>query len=76
MSGYAGFLSSREVVLTNTSDIPMTYHLRVSSSEAEGQGEGEKVDEGTEFDVEPKHGVLPANYRQSIRVQCLLYLSS
>ena len=70
-----GFLSSREIVLTNTSDIPMTYHLRVSSDEAEVPTEGEQVEEGTEFDVEPKRGVLPANYHQSIRVHVSLILS-
>lgn len=69
-----GFLSSREIVLTNTSDIPMTYHLRVSSDEAEAPTEGEQVEEGTEFDMEPKRGVLPANYHQSIRVHYMFLL--
>ena len=59
-------------MLTNTSDIPMTYHLRVCSIEAQDQVEGETVDEGVEFDLEPKRGVLPANYRQSIRVNAHL----
>lgn len=63
-----GFLASREVVLTNTSEIPMTYRLRVSGTEGEeGEEEGEE-EEGREFEVKPRSGVLPPNYHENIQV--------
>lgn len=61
-----GFLSGQEVTLTNTSEIPMTYRLRVSSNEAE-----DGVGDGGEFEVTPKSGVLPPNYHQNIQVRVI-----
>lgn len=65
----AGFLSRREVLLTNTSEIPMTYRLRVSGSEAEEI-------EGGEFEVKPKSGVLPPNYNQTIQVYNIVFTNT
>lgn len=64
-----GFLASHEVVLTNTSEIPMTYRLRVSGTEGEEDGrEEEEEGEGREFEVKPRGGVLPPNYHENIQV--------
>lgn len=62
-----GFLASREVVLTNTSEIPMTYRLRVCGDE-DGKEEEEEEGEGREFEVKPSSGVLPPNYHENIQV--------
>ena len=66
--GCSGFLSTREVTLTNTSEIPMTYRLRVSGNQREEEEEGEGEEE-REFEVKPKSGVLPPNYHQNIKVR-------
>ena len=52
-------------MLTNTSEIPMTYRLRVPSNEADDEVEQE---ESVEFEVDPKSGVLPPNFQQCIKV--------
>ena len=55
-----GFLSSHEVTLTNTSEVLMTYHLRVPEDSSS---------KGKEFDIHPHSGTLPPNFHQTIRVR-------
>ncbi|KNC96691.1 uncharacterized protein SPPG_07904 [Spizellomyces punctatus DAOM BR117] len=50
-----GFESVRAVTLVNTSQIPMSFHLRVSANE-------------TEFAIEPSRGVIPPTASQKIHV--------
>ena len=63
-SPFADFLSTYEVVLTNTSEIPMTYQLKVPRSKEKEECEGER-----EFNIKPKSGVLPPNCNQAIQVR-------
>lgn len=67
---------SRDVTLTNTSEIPMTYQLRVSqpstglatgSPVAEDQEE-EGISEANDFQIVPSSGTLPPNFHQAIQV--------
>ena len=57
---------SREVTLTNTSEVPMTFHLRIPSAQAEG--EGENVRGRTEFKIQPSVGSLPPDMQQVVKV--------
>ena len=76
-----GFLVSREVTLTNTSEIPMTYQLRVSQpSTGHGLPAGspttaaiisdpeENSTEASDFQIIPSSGTLPPNFHQTIQV--------
>lgn len=62
----AGFQVSREVMLTNTSEVPMTFHLRVPL--AQGDGKEEDGDGRTEFKIQPNKGSLPPDMQQLVKV--------
>lgn len=61
MCALPGFLVSREVTLSNTSEIPMTFRLRVPSDSA-------SVTKNEEFEIKPHSGSLPPNYHKKIQV--------
>ena len=58
-----GFPSVQQVSLTNTSEVPMTYSLRVPAH-------GGKVDE---FVINPDRGILPPSLHQNIIVSNYYY---
>lgn len=64
-----GFLVCREVTLTNTSEIPMTYQLRVSQPSSDQGPVIEDPTEASEFQIVPSSGTLPPNFHQVIQVQ-------
>ena len=65
---------SREVTLTNTSEIPMTYQLRVSQPSTGLQSgfsattDTEETSEASDFQIIPSSGTLPPNFHQTIQV--------
>jgi hypothetical protein len=74
---------SREVTLTNTSEIPMTYQLRVSRPSSTGRGQPagspttgaviignseNSTTEASDFQIIPNSGTLPPNFHQTIQV--------
>ena len=60
-----GFQTTKEVVLTNTSEIPMTFTLHVP-------GSGDPSDP-VEFEILPESGTLPPNFHQVIQVCASCY---
>jgi len=70
-----GFLSSREVTLSNTSEIPMTYHLRVCGDPPTNDlPTRDPPTREKEFDIRPHSGTLPPNLHRTIKV-CSFLLS-
>jgi len=64
-----GFLSSREVTLSNTSEIPMTYHLRVCGDPPTNDPPTrDPPTREKEFDIRPHSGTLPPNLHRTIKV--------
>lgn len=68
------------MTLTNTSEIPMTYHLRVSQPSAglparpppsspADVTENEENSEAADFQIIPNSGTLPPNFHQTIQVR-------
>lgn len=61
-----------EVTLSNTSEIPMTFHFRVAEGNQSSNDEGHTPNptEGSdkEFTIVPQHGTLPPNFQQVIKV--------
>ena len=55
----------QEVSLSNTSEVPMTYQLRVPGDGMAFGKDGHRV---REFIIKPSSGVLPPNYMQPIKV--------
>ena len=60
-----------EVTLSNTSEIPMTFHFRVAdgnnqSSESHTPSPAEGSDK--EFTIVPQDGTLPPSFQQVIKV--------
>ena len=63
-----GFLVSRELTLTNTSEIPMTYRLRVSQPSSSLKTVDDGPSEAGEFQIIPESGTLPPNFHEVIQV--------
>ena len=63
-----GFLVCQEVTLTNTSEIPMTYHLRISQPSRNQGALADDAPELNEFQIVPDSGTLPPNFHQVIQV--------
>lgn len=61
-----GFPVSREVTLTNTSEVPMTFHLRIPSIQGEGKEEDSRG--RSEFRIQPNIGSLPPDMQQVVKV--------
>ena len=69
---FSGFLVTREITLSNTSEIPMTFHLKVPnnyvppatpSTPSTPSGSRNK-----EFEIVPQTGTLPPNFHEVIHV--------
>ena len=60
----AGFPHVSEVVLTNTSEVLMTFRLRVPGEERSKQSDHSKK----EFTIQPHSGTLPPSMQRSIKV--------
>ena len=58
----SGFPVTHEVILTNTSEVPMTFDLRVPLEEKE------KRTSSQEIIIKPQNGILPPNIQQGIKV--------
>ena len=69
-----GFPHSSEVVLTNTSEVPMTFRLWVPGEGKEKQGEEQRKPHKHEFTIHPHSGTLPPNMHKKIKVLLLQYL--
>lgn len=77
-----GFVNTAEVTLCNTSEIPMTYQLRVPSDGGkEPSQEGKKkTDTGPpvsfvrEFTIRPSSGTIPPDLSQDIQVHIYYYI--
>lgn len=70
---HTGFLTHVDVTLSNTSEIPMTYHLRVpgpsdQTTPTNGGRNGLGGENIKEFEIQPSKGNLPPNYNQAIKV--------
>ncbi len=66
---FLGFTVSREVILSNTSEIPMTFHLRVPDScSFSGNESFSSFPNCNEFTIVPQTGTIPPNYQQVIQV--------
>ena len=78
-----GFVNTAEVTLYNTSEIPMTYQLRVPSDgggKEPSQEGNKKTDTGPpvsfiqEFTIRPPSGTIPPNLSQDIQVHIYYYI--
>ena len=76
-----GFVNTAEVALCNTSEIPMTYHLRVPSDGSKeslqdaNNNTKQPVSSIREFTIRPRSGTIPPNLSQDIQVRMLcLYM--
>lgn len=58
-------MSTAEVTLSNTSEIPMTYHFRVDEGNQPSEAD---TAANKEFTIVPQHGTLPPNFQQVIKV--------
>lgn len=67
-SGVQGFVASKEITLSNTSEIPMTFDLRVP----DGSATDTSSNNDKEFTIVPQHGTLPPNFQQVIKVGWIL----
>ena len=58
----SGFRVTHELILTNTSEVPMTFDLHVPLEEKE------KRTGSQEIIIKPQNGILPPNIQQGIKV--------
>ena len=65
---HSGFPRSSEVVLTNTSEVPMTFRLWVPGERKEQEVEGQRQHHKHEFTIHPHSGTLPPNIHRNIKV--------
>ena len=71
-----GFTATKELTLSNTSEIPMTFHFKVPVN-AKEEEEGDitsTLPVNSEFTVVPQTATLPPNFQQLIKVSIFLYI--
>ena len=67
-------MNTAEVTLCNTSEIPMTYQLRVPSDGSKESVQDDKppVSSVREFTIRPRSGTIPPDLSQDIQVLYVL----
>lgn len=76
----SGFVNTAEVTLCNTSEIPMTYHLRVPSDSGKESLQDDNKETDTappvssirEFTIRPHTGSIPPDLSQDIQVYTVM----
>lgn len=70
---YIGFTTTHEVTLSNTAEIPMTFHFRVANSNWSTSDAGTTsplpASSDKEFVIVPLSGTLPPSFQQVVRVR-------